>query len=130
MCAQRKEIESEMKDFSYLTEPRFRLEPLVLEMVNQIPRGLVSTPGAIADSLGDRAAARFVGRIVTSPPDSDLPVYRVVYSDSRVRDAPGSSENAEMLASEGIVVSAGKVRGFKTIFFGVLGFHNLYLNSP
>ena len=51
----------------------------VLETVRRIPRGKVTSYGAVAAMAGQPRAARGVGWILNNlPPDTDLPWWRVV----------------------------------------------------
>ena len=48
------------------------------ELVKQIPKGKVSTYGAVAKALGDLIAARAVGRMLNENPYKEVPCYRVI----------------------------------------------------
>ena len=51
----------------------------VYALVAQIPRGRVTTYGAIARALGEPCSARMVGWAINSPPpELELPCHRVV----------------------------------------------------
>jgi O-6-methylguanine DNA methyltransferase len=80
----------------------------VYDVTSQIPRGRVSTYGAIARTLGRPDASRAVGRILGANPNPIVvPCHRVVSSDGGLRgySAPGGvSSKAEILTSEGVEV--------------------------
>ncbi len=51
----------------------------VYEIVEQIPRGKVTTYGAIAEVLGMKGSSRMVGQALSAlPEDSDVPAQRVI----------------------------------------------------
>ena len=78
---------------------RFRDD--VLSIVGQIPRGRVTTYGAIAAWAGWPDHARMVGRILRLSPDAKwLPCHRVVNAVGRT--APGWLLQRQMLEGEGI----------------------------
>jgi deoxyribonuclease V len=93
----------------------------VFEATCQIPRGKVSTYGAIAKALGDLAAARAVGMCLSrNPRPIVVPCHRVVYSDGRVGwysgKGQGSSRKLELLVEEGVPIHDGVVDMEKALF--------------
>ena len=82
-------------------------------VVGSIPRGAVSTYGAVARAAGLPGRARLAGRALReSPTEMKLPWHRVVGAGGRIVFAPGSShhkEQARRLHAEGVVVKAGRV---------------------
>jgi methylated-DNA-protein-cysteine methyltransferase-like protein len=50
----------------------------VYAIVEQIPRGKVTTYGAIAETLGTKGSARMVGQALTALPECDVPAQRVI----------------------------------------------------
>jgi methylated-DNA-protein-cysteine methyltransferase-like protein len=57
----------------------------VYEVVGRIPRGRVTTYGAIARSLGEARLARMVGWVINAPPpELQLPCHRVVNRTGRL----------------------------------------------
>src|ERR1700733_3347897 len=50
----------------------------VYAIVEQIPKGKVTTYGAIAEVLGMKGSARMVGQALTALPECDLPAQRVI----------------------------------------------------
>ena len=50
----------------------------VYEVVEQIPRGKVTTYGAIAEHLGTKGSSRMVGQALTALPECDITAHRVI----------------------------------------------------
>lgn len=51
----------------------------VYEIVRQIPKGKVTTYGAIAEVIGMKGSSRLVGQALKSvPPESEIPAQRVI----------------------------------------------------
>ena len=95
------------------------LHELVYEAVKQIPRGKVSTYGAIARALGDVIAARTVARILSENKNpEEVPCHRVVMSDGSLGGYAfgGPKEKARKLREEGIEIVNGKVNLSKHLF--------------
>lgn len=86
------------------------------KLAAQIPRGKVSTYGAIAKALGDVSASRTVGQIMSADRERPFPVpcHRVIYSDGRTGWYTGSGRGAErkreMLRSEGVEILDGRIK--------------------
>ncbi len=95
---------------------------LVYEVVRQIPRGRVTSYGAIAACLGTRLSARMVGWAMNSSHRvrPKVPAHRVVnrlciLSGKHHFSPPGSMEAA--LKKEGIKVKNDKVVDFEKLFW-------------
>lgn len=82
-------------------------------VVGAIPRGAVSTYGAVARAAGLPGRARLAGRALReSPKDMKLPWHRVVGAGGRIVFPPTSlhhREQARRLRAEGVAVKAGRV---------------------
>ncbi len=92
----------------------------VYELLKQIPEGKVSTYKAIARALGDKSAARAVGKILSENENPDLyPCYKIVYSDGKVGNYRfgGTTEKTKRLAEDGIKIAGGKVIGCNNCLF-------------
>ena len=77
----------------------------VLNIVSQIPRGMVTTYGHIATLAGWPSHARMVGRTLRYTPGADeLPCQRVVNIVGRT--APGWSRQRILLEEEGVTFKA------------------------
>lgn len=92
------------------------LDPIhaaILRTVAAIPRGRVTSYGAIAARAGLPRRARLVGRLLREAPDAaKLPWHRVLRADGRLALVPGSAgfrEQSRRLAAEGVPVRAGRV---------------------
>ena len=73
----------------------------VLSIVAQIPRGRVTTYGAIASLAGWPSHSRMVGRTLRYDPASpSLPCHRVVNAAGRT--APGWTQQRPLLLAEGV----------------------------
>ncbi len=88
-------------------------------LVSQIPEGKVSTYGALAEALGDKIAARAVGKMLNQNPYAPVvPCHRVVRSDGSLGGfATGKDKKKSMLEKEGVTVKNGNVMDFKDILF-------------
>lgn len=82
-------------------------------VVGAIPRGAVSTYGAVARAAGLPGRARLAGRALRESPDEmKLPWHRVVGAGGKIVFPPGSrhhKEQARRLRAEGVAVKAGRV---------------------
>jgi methylated-DNA-protein-cysteine methyltransferase related protein len=95
---------------------------LVHEVARQIPKGRVTSYGAIAACLGTRLSARMVGWAMLSGPSAPKPVpaHRVVNRNGLLTgkhhyNPPGKMQ--ELLEKEGVVVKDDKVVDFKKLFW-------------
>jgi len=88
-------------------------------IVNQVPKGMVTTYGAVARALGDDIAKRAVGVMLnTYGPPIKMPCHRVVYSGGGLGGfGLGLPRKIEMLADEGVKVKDDKIYNFENIFF-------------
>ena len=93
----------------------------VYDVVRLIPKGRVTSYGAIANYLGAKQAARMVGWAMNaSHALSDVPAHRVV---NRVGLLSGKNhfENPrhmeELLSAEGIIVENDQIQNFEKVFW-------------
>jgi len=88
------------------------LARLLCALFAQVPRGRVTTYGELADALGNRIAARWVGRFAMHHDHrQDCPCHRVVRADGqlgRYIDG-GERRKAARLKNEGIKLRQGSV---------------------
>ncbi|RZK77540.1 MAG: MGMT family protein [Pedobacter sp.] len=94
----------------------------VFELVRLIPKGRVTSYGAIAKSLGSGGSARMVGYAMSNaglahPP---VPAHRVVNSIGLLTgkfhfSPPELMEN--LLQEEGVLVADNKIKDFKRVFW-------------
>lgn len=83
----------------------------IRDAVRAIPRGRVSSYGAVAARAGWPGRARLVARAL-SEATGELPWHRVLRADGRIAfpaGSPGFREQAKRLRAEGVKVSAGRV---------------------
>ena len=103
-----------LMDIPDLAEETYRL-------LLQVPRGRVTTYGALAVALGAREAARLVGEYMAKNPYApQVPCHRVVLSDGKVGkySAPrGAARKIELLEEEGVAVRDGRIVDFEDILF-------------
>jgi methylated-DNA-protein-cysteine methyltransferase related protein len=95
---------------------------LVHEVARQIPRGRVTSYGAIAACLGTRLSARMVGWAMMAVPYAKKPVpaHRVVNRNGLLTGKHHYSPPEKMqqlLEKEGVVVKDDKVVDFKKLFW-------------
>lgn len=91
----------------------------VYEVVRLVPKGRVTSYGAIAHYLGVKSSARMVGWAMHGCP-KDVPAHRVVNSagllTGKVHFKPPSAMEAR-LKKEGVLVSKNKVKNFQVVFW-------------
>jgi methylated-DNA-protein-cysteine methyltransferase-like protein len=95
---------------------------LVHEVARQIPKGRVTSYGAIAACLGTRLSARMVGWAMNAVPKStrSVPAHRVVNSMGLLSGKHHFSppdKMQELLEKEGITIKNDKVVDFSKLFW-------------
>jgi len=88
-------------------------------LVRQIPAGKISSYGAVAEALGDKIAARAVGRMMNQNPNADtMPCFKIVYSDGRIGGfGLGIDDKIRRLKNDKINVKKGKIVDFENLLF-------------
>ncbi|UCE38057.1 MAG: endonuclease V [Thermoplasmata archaeon] len=88
-------------------------------LVKQIPKGKVSTYGALARALGDIRASRAVGRMLNQNPYAPIvPCHRVVMSDGSLGGfGTGIEKKIKLLKKEGVKVSGNDILDFEKALF-------------
>lgn len=85
----------------------------IFEIVRQIPVGKVTTYGAIAEVIGIRSSARYVGWALNSNKfGSDIPAHRVVNRNGDLTGKmhfPTPTYMREMLEAEGVTFKGERV---------------------
>jgi methylated-DNA-protein-cysteine methyltransferase-like protein len=85
----------------------------IIEAVKRIPRGRVSTYGAVAELAGLPRRARLVGTVLKQTPASrTLPWFRVINSNGRISLPAGSDayfEQRRKLEAEGVIFRGDRV---------------------
>lgn len=87
----------------------------VWEITRLIPKGRVTSYGAIAKAVGFPNHSRHVGKAMGGCP-ADVPAHRVI-SGSGALSVP---EFQKKLEAEGIAVENGRIKNFKTLFWNPL----------
>lgn len=90
----------------------------IFALVRLIPKGRVTSYGAIATALGKPGTARQVGYAMHQSPD-DVPAHRVLNRNGHLSGKLhfGGNRMQELLEAEGIVVKDDQVQGFKKLFW-------------
>ncbi|MDW8335099.1 MAG: MGMT family protein [Bacteroidia bacterium] len=102
---------------------KFEYFHAVYEVVKRIPKGRVTTYGAIAQYLGLKSGARMVGYALTTlnrRPFHGVPAHRVVNRNGLLTGKMhfGSpTRMAELLADDGVEVSDDRVKNFSDLFW-------------
>ena len=106
---------------AYLKNLDLDLYQLTWDLTSQVPKGRVTTYGALARALGDIRAARAVGAMEhANPRPIVMPCHRVVYADGGIGGygAPeGVEKKVRLLESEGVHVKDGKIIDFDKVLF-------------
>ena len=95
----------------------------VYAIVAQIPRGRVTTYGAIAHYLGTKMSARMVGFALNNLPSSsrtDIPAHRVVNRNGFLSGKaffPPERPMDTLLITEGLHIENDQIKDFKTVFW-------------
>lgn len=94
----------------------------VYQVVRLIPRGRVSSYGAIANYLGTKGSSRMVGYAMNAAHTvlPFVPAHRVVNRNGLLTGKHHFGTNNEMmqlLSDEGIEIIADQVQHFKTVFW-------------
>ena len=84
----------------------------VYEVAKLIPKGRVTTYGAIAKALGFPNHSRHVGKAMGGCP-KDVPAHRVISSGGML----AVPEFQERLENEGLVVNNLRIKDFKKLFW-------------
>ncbi len=115
------------KNINFEVASRFKtnlsldLYQITWNFTKQVPKGQVTTYGAIARALGDPRASRAVGVMEhVNPTPIIVPCHRVVYSNGELGGfgAPeGVEKKIQLLKEEGISVKDGKILDFEDILF-------------
>ncbi len=95
------------------------LNKIVYGILLQVPRGRVTTYGAIASALGDIRASRAIGQIMNqNPRPVVVPCHRVVHSNGEIGGySRGVDEKIKLLEREGIAIKNNKIQNFENAIF-------------
>jgi methylated-DNA-protein-cysteine methyltransferase related protein len=91
----------------------------VYEVARQIPRGRVTSYGAIAAFLGTKGNARMVGWAMQRAGEKDVPAHRVVNSSGKLTGKSHFSGKPmqDLLEEEGIKIVNDQIQDFKIYFW-------------
>jgi methylated-DNA-protein-cysteine methyltransferase related protein len=85
----------------------------IVAVIEQVPRGKVTTYGAVAERAGWPRRARLVGRVLAMlPKGSAVPWHRVVAAGGRIafpEGAPSRERQVRLLRREGVDARGGRV---------------------
>lgn len=94
---------------------------LIYDIVRHIPKGRVTSYGAIAQSIGTGGSARLVGWAMNAAHAlPDVPAHRVVNSKGLLTGKHhfGSPDAMQcLLEAEGVVIKDDQVQHFDTVFW-------------
>jgi O-6-methylguanine DNA methyltransferase len=98
---------------------KFGIEKGTFLLARQIPKGSVSTYGAIALALGNKNLARIVGNALGKNQNPwEIPCHRVVLTDGRIGGYRwGAERKARLLKREGVIVRCGRIIDFNKRLF-------------
>ena len=104
-----------------VTTDKENIFDLVYQIVHMIPRGKVTTYGAIAACIGLKSGARMVGYAMGSAHSvRGLPAHRVVNSTGMLTGKHHFGEPGRMqalLEAEGLEIKGDRVQDFKKFFW-------------
>ncbi|MBN1588443.1 MAG: endonuclease V [Pirellulales bacterium] len=89
------------------------LPKCLIGLWNQIPRGRITTYGELAEALGDRIAARWVGHLAMHHEHDDAcPCHRIVRADGTLGNyiAGTAQDKSRRLKAEGVAVAGDAVK--------------------
>ena len=93
----------------------------VHQVAKLIPKGRVTSYGAIAQYLGAKSSARIVGYAMNaSHGDINIPAHRVVNRLGMLSGKhhfDGTNLMQQLLVNEGVIVKENQVQNFKEIFW-------------
>lgn len=101
------------------TDKQYSFFADVYEVVKLIPKGRVTSYGAIAHYLGLKSGARMVGWAMNGCPN-DVPAHRVVNSQGLLTGKHHfnpPSAMASRLRKEGVMVTGDKISRFDAVFW-------------
>ncbi len=89
------------------------LPAVLCDLIRQVPRGRVTTPGTLAAAMGNPVAARWIGHfLLHHGHDSACTCHRVVRAGGVLGPYPdGSEEKTRRLEVEGVAVFEGQIQG-------------------
>ena len=92
----------------------------IYQVVRLIPVGRVTSYGAIAEYLGSKGGARFVGWAMNAcHGDCTIPAHRVVNRMGLLTGKAffGGNRMQELLENEGVIIQNDKIKNFKSVYW-------------
>jgi len=92
----------------------------IYQVVRLIPVGKVTSYGAIAEYLGSKSSARFVGWAMNaSHGDESIPAHRVVNRLGMLTGKAffGGKHMQELLENEGLIIENDRIKNFKAHYW-------------
>jgi methylated-DNA-protein-cysteine methyltransferase-like protein len=93
-------------DFNHMTKHKRNANQRIWQVIAAIPKGRVTTYGAVAQKAGMSRAARRVGLALRGlPSNTSIPWHRVVNAQGRISQPEGSASHnlqRERLVNEGV----------------------------
>lgn len=98
----------------------------VLELVEKIPKGKVTTYKHIAQAMGKPKASRAVGNaLAKNPRPIEIPCHRVVKSNGKIGNyARGKKKKKELLEREGVKIENQEIDLEKYLYKNLESSHN------
>jgi deoxyribonuclease V len=94
------------------------LNGIILDAVNQVPSGRVTTYGDIAKALGDVKAARAVAEVLSHLEPQEAPRHRIVNQNGEIGwEADAGTPSAKLLRKEKVHVRNGVVEDLERLRF-------------
>ena len=93
---------------------------VIYDIVRAIPKGRVSSYGAIANAIGAKGAARMVGYAMTASHGKDVPAHRVVNRKGLLTGKhhfEGTNLMQQLLESEGLQIVDNQIQQFESVFW-------------
>ncbi|HET6457733.1 MAG TPA: MGMT family protein [Nitrosopumilaceae archaeon] len=95
-----------------------KLEDKVYKKLLEVPLGMVTTYGELANAVGLKNGQRIIGRIMNKNPYPVIvPCHRVIKSDGKIGGyAWGEKIKTNMLSKEGVKIKNGKIIDLEMIY--------------
>jgi methylated-DNA-protein-cysteine methyltransferase-like protein len=92
---------------------------LIYDIVRHIPKGRVTSYGAIAKCIGTGGSARLVGWAMNAAHSQNVPAHRVVNSKGILSGKHhfGGDNMQKLLEQEGIKVKDDQIQDFESVFW-------------
>ena len=87
----------------------------MLAVVKRVPVGRVTTYGDVARLAGRPGAARAVGNVMRKAHGQGVPYHRVIAAGGQLGGYSDLALKRALLAAEGLVVTARRVRHFERV---------------